>query len=115
MSHVHVTVEVKDANGKNSYIDLKRPIIGGNHIPVKIAQTAAEAGVYANQALSTNQMFNDENPRDKIIEPLMSAQADLQSALGLYRLDKSVDVEDYLASSLATLKGLLGALGKPMP
>lgn len=114
MSHVRVTVEVRDANGHDSFIDLTRAINMGNHIPVKIAQVTAEAGVYAEQALHSKS-FGQENPSDKIIEQVMDAQANLQTALGLYRLDQSIDVEKYLALSLVTLKDLLASLGKPMP
>ena len=59
--------------------------------------------------------------RDEIIEEIMIAQADLQTALGVLRLSKKLPtaqdremIEDRLARSLARSHALLRDLGNPM-
>ena len=50
------------------------------------------------------------------VEQLLDAQADLQTAIGLYRLQHGKDdrIEDRLARSLARQHKLLSEMGKPM-
>lgn len=56
-------------------------------------------------------MMNDE-----IVAAVLDAQADLQTALGMYRLSngRGDPIEDRLAKSLARSHALLEALGRPM-
>jgi glycosyltransferase A (GT-A) superfamily protein (DUF2064 family) len=53
---------------------------------------------------------------DEIAEVVLDAQADLQTALGMYRLSngRGDAIEDRLAKSLARSHALLEALGRPM-
>lgn len=52
-----------------------------------------------------------------IIEEVIEAQADLQTALGMFRLNRNFDpaaIEDRLVRSLARHHTLLARLGRPM-
>lgn len=87
------------------------------------AQTSSNRAVLCSFSDDLNFYRNASRMKPAITDEIMDAQADLQTALGIYRLNVQEKitnpkfnghVEDRMARCLARLHRLLDQLGKPM-